>query len=302
MSDPPAAEERAPGTRGDRRRRQARRRRIGGRVGLWALIVGFVLFAALPFEVAAVSALKADSGLYTYDAPPFWFMYQPVFNHVAFLFTDTPFVRFAINTLIVGVVVVLGTLALSLPAAYSLARLRLRFGGALAIGIFFVYLIPPSLLFISMSQVVASLGLQDSTWSLVVVYPTITIPVSVWLMYGFFRAIPVDIEEQAMVDGYSRTQAFLRAVLPMAYPGIVAVIVFAFTLSASEFIYALAFVSASSQKTLSIGVPTELIRGDVYFWQSLLAAVVIVALPITVIFNLFLNRFISGFTRGAVKG
>lgn len=290
------------GARADRRRAQAKRRRVGGRVALWVLIALFVLFAALPFEVAVVSALKADSGLYAYNGPPFWFMYQPVFSHVAFLFDQTPFVRFAINTLIVGVVVVLGTLALSLPAAYSLARLRLRFGGVLAIAIFFVYLIPPSLLFISMSQIVAFLGLQDSTWSLVVVYPTITIPVSVWLMYGFFRAIPVDIEEQAMVDGYTRTQAFLRAVLPMAYPGIVAVIVFAFTLSASEFIYALAFVSQSSQKTISIGVPTELVRGDVYFWQSLLAAVVIVALPITVIFNLFLNRFISGFTRGAVKG
>lgn len=302
MAAEPATGEHVTNTRLDRRKRQARRRRVGGRVGLYALVVGFVVFAALPFEVAVVSALKADSGLYTYDGPPFWFIYQPVFTHVAYLFNETPFVRFALNTLLVGVVVVVGTLALSLPAAYSLARLRLRFGGALAIAIFFVYLIPPSLLFISMSQVVAFLGLQDSTWSLIVVYPTITIPVSVWLMYGFFRAIPVDIEEQAMVDGYSRMQAFLRAVLPMAYPGIVAVIVFAFTLSASEFIYALAFVSASAQKTLSIGVPTELVRGDVYFWQSLLAAVIVVALPITVIFNLFLNRFISGFTRGAVKG
>lgn len=290
----------APATR--RSPAAARARRRGGRVALYVVALLFVLFAAVPFEVAAVSALKADSGLYRVGLPPFWFTYQPTFSHVSFLFTDTPFVRFCLNTLLVGVLTVAITLVLALPAAYSLARLRLRFGGPLAVAIFLVYLVPPSLLFISMSQVVAFLGLQNTVWSMVVVYPTITTPVAVWLLLGFFKAIPVDIEEQAMVDGYSRGQAFLRVVLPLAYPGIVAVVIFAFTLAASDFIYALAFVSRSDAKTLSIGVPTELVRGDVYFWQSLLASVVIVALPIAFVFNLFLNRFIAGFTRGAVKG
>jgi multiple sugar transport system permease protein len=136
----------------------------------------------------------------------------------------------------------------------------------------------------------------------VLVYPTITIPVSVWLLIGFLKAIPKDIEEQAMVDGYSRVAAFVRAVLPLAFPGIVAVVVFAFTLTASEFIYALAFVSPTSQKVVSTGVPTELIRGDVFFWQSLQAAAILVAVPIAFVFNLFLDRFITGFTMGAVKG
>jgi multiple sugar transport system permease protein len=150
--------------------------------------------------------------------------------------------------------------------------------------------------------VVAILDLQDSTWSLVLIYPTITIPVSVWLLMGFLKAVPRDLEEQAMVDGYSRLGAFTRIVVPLALPGIVAVVVFAFTLTAQEFIYALAFISPSDAKTISIGVPTELIRGDVFFWQSLQAAAILVAVPIAFVFNLLLERFITGFTMGAVKG
>jgi multiple sugar transport system permease protein len=136
----------------------------------------------------------------------------------------------------------------------------------------------------------------------VVVYPTITIPVSVWLLMGFFKSIPRDMEEQAMVDGHSRLGAFVRTVLPLSFPGIVAVIVFSATLSASEFIYALAFVSRTSQKTIAVGVPTELVRGDVFFWQSLQAATLLVAVPIALVFNAFLKRFVAGFTMGAVKG
>jgi multiple sugar transport system permease protein len=192
------------------------------------------------------------------------------------------------------------TLAVALPAAYSLARLNMRWAGPLGIAIF-VYLVPPTLLFISLSRVVAELGLQDSTWSLVLIYPTITIPVSVWLLIGFLKAIPRDVEEQAMVDGYSRIGAFQRVVIPLALPGIVAVVVFAFTLTAHEFIYALAFVSPSSEKVISTGVPTELVRGDIFFWQSLQAASVLVAVPIAFAFNLMLERFITGFTLGAVK-
>jgi multiple sugar transport system permease protein len=172
----------------------------------------------------------------------------------------------------------------------------------MGIAIFFVYLIPPSLLFLSLSRLVVWAGLQDSTWSLVLIYPTITLPVSIWLLIGFLKALPRDIEEQAMVDGYSRLGAFVRTVVPLLFPGIVAVVVFAFTLTASEFLYALAFISPTPEKVVSTGVPTELIRGDVFFWQSLQAANIIVALPIAFVFNLFLARFISGFTMGAVKG
>ena len=179
---------------------------------------------------------------------------------------------------------------------------NMPWAGPLSIAIFFVYLVPPTLLFIALTRVVNILGLQDSTWSLVLIYPTITIRVSVWLLTGFLKAIPRDVEEQAMVDGHSRVGAFARIVVPLTLPGIVAVIVFAFTLTAHEFIYALAFISPSANKTVSVGVPTQLVRGDVFFWQSLQAAAILVAVPIAFAFNLMLERFITGFTMGAVKG
>ncbi len=283
-------------------RRTAVRSRRRARVALYGLVVAFAGMAAFPFVWATVTAFKRDQDLYNRANNPFRFNLDPTLEHVDLLLSGTAFPTFARNTVLVGVAVVAITLALGLPAAYSLARLDMPWGGAMGIAIFFVYLIPPSLLFISLSRVVASLGLQDSVWAMVVLYPTITVPVSVWLLMGFFKAIPRDIEEQATVDGYSRFGAFARILVPLSFPGIVAVVVFTFTLSASEFIYALAFVARTSEKTISIGVPTELVRGDVFFWQSLQAATVLVAVPIALVFNLFLERFISGFTMGAVKG
>jgi multiple sugar transport system permease protein len=165
-----------------------------------------------------------------------------------------------------------------------------------------VYLVPPTLLFLPLSRVITILGLQDSIWSLVVVYPGFTIPLSVWLLVGFFRSVPRDIEEQAQVDGYSRLGAMVHTVLPLIMPGIFTVIVFTFTLTMQDFIYALAFISSSSQMTVSVGVPTNLIRGDVLYWQSLMASAMIVAIPVALVYNIFLRRFIQGFTLGAVKG
>jgi multiple sugar transport system permease protein len=283
------------------RRRTANRRRFG-RVGLYLLAVIAALVAALPFIWGTITAFKRDADLYNSENNPFVFNLDPTGEHVSYLFDETSFLTFAANTLGVGLLVVAITLAVGLPAAYSLARLNMPWAGPLGIAIFLVYLVPPTLLFISLTRVVAILGLQDSTWSLIVIYPTITIPVSVWLLMGFLKAVPRDLEEQAMVDGYSRLGAFARIVIPLALPGIVAVVVFAFTLTAHEFIYALAFISPSDAKTISIGVPTELIRGDVFFWQSLQAAAILVAVPIAFAFNLLLERFITGFTMGAVKG
>jgi len=285
----------------DLRRRYARRHRQA-RIGLYVAAVLVALIGAGPFLWSLITAFKLNADLYNAQNNPFLFNRPATASHLLYLFRDTPFLTFAWNTVWVGVLVVLITLALSLPAAYSLARLDRPWSGWFAVAIFMVYLVPPTLLFLSLSRIVVALGLQDSTWSLVLVYPTITIPVSVWLLVGFLKSIPKDIEEQAMVDGYSRLGAFVRAVLPLAFPGIVAVVVFAFTLTASEFVYALAFVSPSHEKVVSTGVPTELIRGDVFFWQSLQAATVVVAVPIAFVFNLFLDRFIAGFTMGAVKG
>ena len=283
-------------------RRRAQYRHVLHRTILYVSAVLAALIAAGPFFWATITAFKQDADLYNPENDPFVFNLTPTLDHVRYLFQDTAFLTFAWNTFWVGLVVVGITLVLALPAAYSLARLDRRWAGPTGVAIFLVYLVPPSLLFLSMTRIVVALQLQDNTWSLVLVYPTITIPVSVWLLIGFLKGVPKDIEEQAMVDGYSRLSAFVRTVVPLAFPGIVAVIVFAFTVTASEFIYALAFISPTSQKVLSTGVPTELVRGDVFFWQSLEAATVLVALPVALVFNLFLSRFIAGFTMGAVKG
>ncbi|WP_117210701.1 carbohydrate ABC transporter permease [Allorhizocola rhizosphaerae] len=272
------------------------------RVGVYLLAIGAAFFCAAPFLWSLITAFKQNRDLYNPNNNPFLYNRPATSDHIIYLFDRAAFGTFAWNTVWVGVLVVLITLALGLPAAYALARLDRPWAGWFGIAIFLIYLVPPSLLFLSLSRIVVALGLQDSTWSLVLIYPTITIPVSIWLLIGFLKAVPRDIEEQAMVDGYSRLGAFWRAVVPLTFPGIVAVIVFAFTLTASEFIYALSFVSPSTEKVISTGVPTELIRGDVFFWQSLQAATVLVAVPLALVFNLFLDRFIAGFTQGAVKG
>jgi multiple sugar transport system permease protein len=283
------------------RRRYAFRYALG-RVGVYFAAAFAALVCASPFLWSLITAFKQNRDLYNPANNPFLFNRPATSDHVLYLFDRTAFGTFAWNTLWVGVLVVAITLLLGLPAAYALARLDRPWAGWFGVAIFLVYLVPPTLLFLSLSRLVVTLGLQDSSWSLVVIYPTITIPVSIWLLIGFLKAVPRDIEEQAMVDGYSRLGAFWRAVVPLAFPGIVAVIVFAFTLTASEYVYALSFVSPTTEKVISTGVPTELIRGDVFFWQSLQAATVLVAVPIAIVFNLFLDRFITGFTQGAVKG
>jgi multiple sugar transport system permease protein len=277
-------------------------RRLGARTALYLVVCVFALFCALPFLWAIVTVFKADPDLYNANHNPFLFNSPPTLANLRLLFQQTPYLTFVKNTVLIGLAVVVITLALSLPAAYSLARLASRWGGRVGVGIFLVYLIPPTLLFIPLSRMVASMRLQDSDWSLVLVYPTFTIPLATWLLAGFFKSIPRDVEEQAQVDGYSRLQAVVRTVLPLTLPGIFTVVVFAFTLTMHEFIYALAFVASSDKMTISVGVPTNLVRGDVFFWQSLMASAVIVAIPVALVYNLLLDRFVRGFTLGAVKG
>ncbi|MDH5605459.1 MAG: carbohydrate ABC transporter permease [Anaerolineae bacterium] len=270
---------------------------------LFGLAVAFFcFFSASPFIWMVITMFKQDKDLYRPANNPFIFNEPPTMKHVNFLFENTNFLVFAKNSTIIGILVVIITLVIALPAAYSLARLTGRWGERAGIGIFLVYLVPPSLLFIPLSRVVVSLGLTNTIWALVLIYPTISIPFSTWLLMGFFKSIPKDLEEAARVDGYSRLMSFMKVVLPLSLSGVIAVIVFTFTLTLHEFIYALAFVSSSAQRTISVGVPTELIRGDVFFWQSLMAAAALVALPVGIVYNFFLDRLVAGFTMGAVKG
>jgi multiple sugar transport system permease protein len=280
----------------------AQPRTVRGRVAIYLLAIGFAVFSGFPFLWAALTMVRQDSDLYVTTHNPFVLAKPPTLGHLTDLLRNTPYLHFILNNVVIGLATVVITLALSLPAAYALARLSGRWGEKVGIAIFLTYLVPPTLLFLPLSRLITVIGLQDSIWSLVVVYPGFTIPLSTWLLMGFLRSIPRDIEEQAQVDGYSRVGAVVRTVFPLALPGIFTVVVFTFTLTMQDFIYALAFVSSSSSMTVSVGVPTVLIRGDVFYWQSLMASAIIVAIPVALLYNVFLGRFIRGFTLGAVKG
>lgn len=277
-----------------------RRRRFGG-VIRGVTLAAFSVALAFPFYWMLITSFKRTSDLYNLKNNPFVFAERPTLEHLRLLLKETLFLRWLGNTALAGALVVVITLALSLPAAYALARLTGRWGGRLGIAIFLTYLVPPTLLFIPLSRIVASLGLQDSIWAVVVVYPSFTIPFSTWLLMGFFKAIPSELEDAAMVDGLTRFQAFLKLVVPISFSGIITVVIFAFTLVTQEFVYALTFISSAAHQTVGVGVPIYLIRGDVYYWGSLMAACLIASLPIGILYNLFLDRFIAGFTVGSVK-
>jgi multiple sugar transport system permease protein len=262
----------------------------------------FTTLLAFPFYWMVIATFKRNIDLYAMDNNPFIFNLPPTLENLRLLFFETDFVRWLGNTALVGVIVVIITLLLSLPAAYSLARLTGRWGERLGIAIFLTYLVPPTLLFIPLSRVVAVLGLQDTIWSLVLVYPSVTVPFSIWLLMGFFKSIPRELEDAAMVDGLTRFGAFVKMVVPISLSGILTVVIFTFTLVTQEFVYALTFISPESNQMVGVGIPIFLVRGDVYFWGSLMAACLTASLPVALVYNLFLDRFIAGFTVGAVKG
>jgi multiple sugar transport system permease protein len=265
--------------------------------GLAAVLV----FAAFPFYWMIVTAFKQDSDLYNVDSNPFLFNEPATLEHVQLLFNQTSFVRWIENSLLIGLSVVLITLLTAVPAGYSLARMGGSKAENLGIGIFLTYLVPPTLLFLPLSRVVSLAGLQDSLWSLVLIYPTFTIPFCTWLMMGFFKSVPRAIEEAAIVDGCSLLGAFVKVILPVSVPGILTVVIFTFTLTMQEFIYALTFISSERQVPVTLGVATDLVRGDIFYWGSLMAAALIASVPFAVLYNLFLDRFIMGITGGAMK-
>jgi multiple sugar transport system permease protein len=277
------------------------------------LVVGpFAIVLAFPFYLALVTMFKTNADLAIVEHSPYvvndaegsfhWdFWNDATTEHVRFLFEDTNYPQWLLNTLLVGGAVVAITLVLAMPAGYALARLAGGWGQSAGVGIFLVYLIPPTLLFLPLSRIVTNLDLKDSLWGLILVYPSFTIPFATWLLMGFFKTIPQELEDAALVDGCSRLKALYRIVLPISLPGILTVVIFAFSLCVNEFIYAFTFISTSEQRTVSAGIPNDLIRGDVFFWQSLLAATLIPAIPLALLYNAFLDRFIKGFTGGAFR-
>jgi multiple sugar transport system permease protein len=273
----------------------------GAQTARWSILGVLTFFFAFPFVWMLITTFKTAADLYNLKHNPFLFYEWPTLEHVKRLFFETQYGEWLINTAFVGILVVLITLALAVPAGYALARLSGRWGAKLGIAIFLTYLVPPTLLFIPLSRVVVNLHLDDSLWSLVLVYPSFTVPFSAWLMMGFFKAIPKDVEEAAMIDGYSRFGAFVRVVMPISLSGILTVAIFSFTLVMQEFVYAVTFISSVRNMTVGVGVPTFLVRGDVYFWGSLMAGCFIASVPIAILYNFFVDRFIAGFTMGAVK-
>jgi multiple sugar transport system permease protein len=262
----------------------------------------YAVLAGLPIYWMLITTFKPDRDLYNLQNFPLWFNQNGVtLDHLALLFNKTGFNTWLKNTLWVALGVVAVTLATSVPAGYALARLRFRGAEPLTIGIFLTYLVPTTLLFLPMVKVISFLGLFDKLQSLILAYPTFTIPFCTWLMAGFFKTIPVEIEEAAMVDGCSRLGAIPRVILPLSLAGILTVAIFAFTLSMQDFIYALTFISSSDQKVVTIGVVTELIRGDVFFWGSLMAGALIAGIPVAILYSFFLDYFVRGITGGAVK-
>jgi len=276
-------------------------RRVLGGIVHWVVLVVFSALLAFPFYWMVITSFKRTSDLYNLKNNPFIFNEKPTLEHLRLLFQETLFVRWLGNTVFAGLCVVTITLLLAVPAAYALTRLTGRWGQRVGIAIFLTYLVPPTLLFIPLSRIVASLGLQDTLWSIILVYPSFTIPFSTWLLMGFFKSIPRELEDAAMVDGLSRFQAFLKLVIPISLSGILTVVIFTFTLVTQEFVYALTFISSAAHETVGLGVPVFLIRGDVYYWGSLMAACLIASLPIGAVYNLFLDQFIAGFTFGSVK-
>ncbi len=270
-------------------------------LGLYIPLSMFMVFLLFPFYWMLIVSLKPNSELLDTSVNPF-LLFSVTLDHYAYLFTDTDFVRYTINTFVVTIGSTALALVTSIFAGYALGRFRFRGGTLMGALIFLCYLVPPTLLFIPLSQIVADLGLYNSYWSLILTYPTFLIPFASWLLMGYFRTIAIDLEHAALVDGATRLQAMRHVVLPLAMPGILSAGIFCFTLGWNEFLYALVFMSSGEMKTVPVGVVTDLIRADVYFWGSLMAAGILGSVPVAVAYSFFVDNYISGMTAGATKG
>jgi multiple sugar transport system permease protein len=264
----------------------------------YGVVVPFAIVLAFPFFWMAVTSFKPEAQVY--DPTKVWH-FHPTLASYGYLFHHTGYLRWLRNSSFVGVMVVLITLAVAIPAGYALARLSGRVGRTLGVAIFLTYLVPPTLLFLPLSRVISTVHLEDRLWALIVVYPSFTIPFAIWLLMGFFKSIPQELEDAALIDGCSRLGALVRIVLPISIPGILTVVIFTFSLVVNEFVYAITFISSSTNRTLAVGVPTDLIRGDLYNWPGIMAAILLPSIPLALVYNAFLNRFIAGFTGGAFR-
>jgi len=259
----------------------------------------FVFVLLFPFYWMATTSLKPNAELLSREGNPFW-VANPTLAHFEHLIFNTPYPEWMWNTVVITVVATFTSLAASVFAAYAIERLRFQGSRQVGLAIFLAYLVPPSILFIPLAAIVFKLGLFDTRWALILTYPTFLIPFCTWLLMGYFRSIPYELEECALIDGATRWQILVKIILPLAVPGLISAGIFAFTLSWNEFIYALTFVSSSEVKTVPVGVVTELVEGDVYHWGALMAGALLGSLPVAVLYSFFVEYYVSGMT-GAVK-
>ena len=268
-------------------------------VTVYLPLVVFLIILLFPFYWMAITSVKPESELLSRDGNPFWVI-GPTLAHFHKLLFETSFPQWMWNTVLVSVVSTGFSLFASVLAAYAIERLRFRQAKHVGLAIFLAYLVPPSILFIPLANVVYQLGLFDTRWALILTYPSFLIPFCTWLLMGYFRSIPFELEECALIDGASRWQILVKIILPLAVPGLISAGIFAFTLSWNEFIYALTFVSSSEVKTLPVGVVTELVQGDVYQWGPLMAGALLGSLPVAFVYSFFVEYYVSGMT-GSVK-
>ena len=260
----------------------------------------FLFVLLFPFYWMAITAFKSNEELYDFhNFSPFWVV-KPTLANIEKLLFHTAYPEWLLNTMLVSVVSTVLSLFCAVCAAYAIERLRFKGARFIGMAIFLAYLVPPSILFIPLASMVFAYGLFDTKWALILTYPTFLIPFCTWLLMGYFRSIPYELEECALMDGASRLQILVKIMLPLAVPGLISAGIFAFTLSWNEFIYALTFIQSSEQKTVAVGVVTELVEGDVYHWGSLMAGALLGSLPVAILYSFFVEHYVASMT-GAVK-
>ncbi len=267
-------------------------------------LVVFVLFTLFPFYWMAVTAFRPDPELYrswrAANATPFWTL-APTLEHFTGLLEGSEFLQWLWNTMLIAIVSTIISLICGMFAGYALARLKFRGSEFLGTAIFITYLVPQTLLFIPLADIIRNMQLGNTPWALMLTYPTFLIPFCTWLLMGYFKTIPKELEECARIDGATRFGAMVRIIFPVAVPGILSAGIFAFTLSWNEFIYALVFLSSVEQKTVPVGVVSELIRGDTFFWGQLMAGALLGSVPVALAYSFFVEYYVAGLT-GSVKG
>ena len=265
-----------------------------------SLIFAAIIFLAPPFYMLLTS-FKTNAEIADNSLNP-WLIRSPTFEHYAAILGNPIFIRFFINSVIVTGCVVVLTMVISMLAAFALARMRFWGSQVLATGVFLTYLVPDTLLFIPLYQIVGGLGLLNSVWGLVLVYPTLTVPFCTWIMIGYFASIPKELDEAALIDGANWMQMLMKIFVPVAMPGIIAATIFAFTVSWAAFVYPTAFVTTAEEMPLTIGVVSQLVRGDTFAWGQIMAGALMAALPPVIIYAFLMDYYIAGLTAGATKG